>query len=45
MSSHANPDIRRHVERLTADGIDVVRVIYPDLIGTDRARDVLDLAC
>ncbi|MFF7132761.1 glutamine synthetase family protein [Streptomyces sp. NPDC008196] len=41
MSSHANPDIRRHVERLTADGIDVVRVIYPDLIGTDRARDVL----
>ncbi|MER7378937.1 glutamine synthetase family protein [Streptomyces lanatus] len=29
------------MERLTADGVDVVRVIYPDLIGTDRARDVL----
>ena len=41
MSAHETPDIRRHVERLTADGIDVVRVIYPDLIGTDRARDVL----
>lgn len=41
MSAHDSPDIRRHVERLTADGIDVVRVIYPDLIGTDRARDVL----
>ncbi|BBC38850.1 Glutamine synthetase catalytic domain protein [Streptomyces graminofaciens] len=27
--------------RLAADGIDVVRVTYPDLIGTDRARDVL----
>jgi glutamine synthetase len=23
------------------DGIDVIRVVYPDLIGTDRARDVL----
>jgi len=29
------------MERLSAEGIDVVRVIYPDLIGTDRARDVL----
>src|SRR5262245_1500246 len=29
------------VERLTADNIDVVRVLYPDLIGTDRGRDVL----
>ncbi|MFE5812157.1 glutamine synthetase family protein [Streptomyces sp. NPDC056479] len=29
------------MERLTAEGVDVVRVVYPDLIGTDRARDVL----
>lgn len=29
------------MERLAAEGVDVVRVIYPDLIGTDRARDVL----
>ncbi|MGW0821065.1 glutamine synthetase family protein [Streptomyces sp. NPDC002845] len=29
------------MERLAAEGIDVVRVTYPDLIGTDRARDVL----
>ncbi|QOV41321.1 glutamine synthetase [Streptomyces ferrugineus] len=29
------------MERLTAEDVDVVRVIYPDLIGTDRARDVL----
>ncbi len=41
MSAHDTPDIRRHMERLTAEGVDVVRVIYPDLIGTDRARDVL----
>ncbi|MFE0100933.1 glutamine synthetase family protein [Streptomyces sp. NPDC059009] len=30
-----------HLDRLTAKGIDVVRVVYPDLLGTDRARDVL----
>ncbi|MFF8352251.1 glutamine synthetase family protein [Streptomyces chartreusis] len=41
MSAHDKPDIRRHMERLTAEGVDVVRVTYPDLIGTDRARDVL----
>ncbi|WP_037676689.1 glutamine synthetase family protein [Streptomyces griseus] len=41
MSAHDTPDIARHLERLAADGIDVVRVTYPDLIGTDRARDVL----
>jgi glutamine synthetase len=29
------------MERLAAEGVDVVRVVYPDLIGTDRARDVL----
>ncbi|MFI5805824.1 glutamine synthetase family protein [Streptomyces sp. NPDC051561] len=33
----------QHLERLAAQGhdIDVVRVTYPDLLGTDRARDVL----
>jgi glutamine synthetase len=41
VSAHETLDIRRYQERLTAEGIDVVRVIYPDLIGTDRARDVL----
>ncbi|MFE1291456.1 glutamine synthetase family protein [Streptomyces sp. NPDC058751] len=41
MSASDTPDIRRHVERLAAEGVDVVRVVYPDLIGTDRARDVL----
>ncbi|ELS58201.1 putative Glutamine synthetase, type III [Streptomyces viridochromogenes Tue57] len=41
MSAHDIPDIRRHMERLAAEGVDVVRVMYPDLIGTDRARDVL----
>ena len=29
------------MQRLAAEGIDVVRVTYPDLIGTDRGRDVL----
>ncbi|MBE1582722.1 glutamine synthetase family protein [Nonomuraea angiospora] len=41
MSAPENPDVRQHLERLTAEGIDVVRVTYPDLIGVDRARDVL----
>ena len=41
MSAQDLPEVRRHMERLAADGIDVVRVTYPDLIGTDRARDVL----
>ncbi|MFF8231918.1 glutamine synthetase family protein [Streptomyces caelestis] len=41
MSAHDLEEVRRHMERLAADGIDVVRVTYPDLIGTDRARDVL----
>jgi glutamine synthetase len=41
VSASPTPDIRQHQERLAAQGIDVVRVTYPDLIGTDRARDVL----
>ncbi|WP_328673722.1 glutamine synthetase family protein [Streptomyces sp. NBC_00328] len=41
MSASDTPDVRRHMERLAAEGVDVVRVVYPDLIGTDRARDVL----
>ncbi|MGW0583181.1 glutamine synthetase family protein, partial [Streptomyces sp. NPDC002920] len=41
MSASEAPDARQHQERLAAEGIDVVRVTYPDLIGTDRARDVL----
>ena len=28
-------------ERLRSEGVDVVRVSYPDLIGVDRGRDVL----
>ncbi|MBO2445725.1 glutamine synthetase [Actinomadura barringtoniae] len=34
-------DVHQTVERLRADGIDVVRVTYPDLVGIDRGRDVL----
>jgi hypothetical protein len=34
-------DIAAVCERLRADGVDVVRVSYPDLIGVDRGRDVL----
>lgn len=41
MSASDTPPVRQHMERLAAQGIDVVRVTYPDLIGTDRARDVL----
>jgi glutamine synthetase len=35
------PTVSEHVDRLTRQGIDVLRVVYPDLIGTDRSRDVL----
>ncbi|HLX51529.1 MAG TPA: glutamine synthetase family protein [Streptosporangiaceae bacterium] len=35
------PDAAEVAERLRADGIDVIRVSYPDLIGIDRGRDVL----
>ncbi|WP_149551513.1 glutamine synthetase family protein [Streptomyces marokkonensis] len=41
MSASTTPPVRRQMERLASEGIDVVRVTYPDLIGTDRARDVL----
>ncbi|MFJ1561953.1 glutamine synthetase family protein [Streptomyces mirabilis] len=41
MSAQPSHETQRHIERLTAQGVDVVRVVYPDLIGTDRARDVL----
>ncbi|OKJ09155.1 glutamine synthetase family protein [Kitasatospora sp. CB01950] len=41
MSASDTPPVRHHQERLAAQGIDVVRVTYPDLIGTERARDVL----
>ncbi|MEV7014158.1 glutamine synthetase, partial [Streptosporangium sp. NPDC051022] len=33
--------VERTVERLSEQGIDVVRVGYPDLIGTERGKDVL----
>ncbi|MFI9601361.1 glutamine synthetase family protein [Streptomyces sp. NPDC052043] len=41
MSATDSPSVRRHQDRLAAEGVDVVRVTYPDLIGTDRARDIL----
>jgi len=41
MEGHAAHDVADVVARLAAEHIDVVRVIYPDLIGTDRGRDVL----
>ncbi|NRQ36392.1 glutamine synthetase [Nonomuraea sp. NN258] len=41
MSGHASPLVRQHLDRLAEQHVDVVRVIYPDLTGTDRARDVL----
>jgi len=35
------PDAGVVVERLCEQGVDVVRVSYPDVIGVDRGRDVL----
>ena len=34
-------DLRKLTERLRAEGVDVIRVSYPDMIGVDRGRDVL----
>jgi glutamine synthetase len=34
-------DVAAVCERLRAEGIDVIRVSYPDMIGVDRGRDVL----
>jgi len=36
-----HPGVPEVSERLRADGVDVIRVSYPDLIGVDRGRDVL----
>ncbi|WP_217198478.1 glutamine synthetase family protein [Streptomyces buecherae] len=41
MSASDTSPVHRRMEQLAAAGIDVVRVTYPDLIGTERARDVL----
>ncbi|WP_412517934.1 glutamine synthetase family protein [Actinomadura madurae] len=41
MPGQHSADVHDVVQRLTADGIDVVRVSYPDLIGVDRGRDVV----
>ncbi|MFB6931307.1 glutamine synthetase family protein [Streptomyces chartreusis] len=40
MSAPVTPH-QQTFDRLKAEGIDVVRVAYPDLIGIDRARDIL----
>jgi glutamine synthetase len=37
----SNADTAAISERLRAEGVDVIRVSYPDLIGVDRGRDVL----
>src|SRR6516165_9919154 len=38
---HADADVAAVAERLRDQGVDVVRVSYPDMIGVDRGRDVL----
>ena len=40
-TSDAVEDVAHVVARLREQGVDVVRVSYPDLIGVDRGRDVL----
>lgn len=41
-ASETQPDrLDQAVEQLRRQGTDVVRVIYPDLIGADRGRDIL----
>jgi glutamine synthetase len=40
-TSGSELDVAELIESLRGRGIDVIRVSYPDLIGTDRGRDVL----
>ena len=41
MPDPTDADVATVSERLAEQGIDVVRVSYPDMIGVDRGRDVL----
>ena len=41
MPNMPETDVAAVCERLRAEGVDVVRVSYPDMIGVDRGRDVL----
>ena len=41
MQHISGTDVSAVCERLRSDGVDVVRVSFPDLIGVDRGRDVL----
>ena len=41
MTDPTDTDVAAVAERLAGQGIDVVRVSYPDMIGVDRGRDVL----
>lgn len=41
MNAPQPPDVPQAIERAAAQGVDVVRVTFPDLIGIDRSRDVL----
>ena len=41
MHEDSQTEVTAACERLRAQGVDVVRVSYPDLIGVDRGRDVL----
>ncbi len=41
MRNYSEADVSAACERLRGQGVDVVRVSYPDLIGVDRGRDVL----
>ncbi|MET7619155.1 glutamine synthetase family protein [Streptomyces sp. NPDC005408] len=41
MSTDQSGQIQQQIEALAAQGIDVVRIAYPDLIGSDRGRDIL----
>jgi glutamine synthetase len=37
----STPGVSEVCERLRSEGVDVIRVSYPDMIGVDRGRDVL----
>ncbi|MFD4510656.1 glutamine synthetase [Streptomyces sp. NPDC058457] len=41
MSPQTEPQVQEVMKALGAQGIDVLRVAYPDLMGSDRSRDIL----
>jgi glutamine synthetase len=41
LTAQIDPEVERTMRALDAQGVDVLRIAFPDLMGTDRSRDIL----